>query len=172
MARNVSIQHIRGVDANKPTLNAGEFYCATDTGRVWHSANPFKLTPVVSEVDLTAQGAAISTTTMFTPSVTGFYRINFYLKVTRAATTSSTLGGLTIKFSDGTDSVAQTILALGQTQAGASGTTNTGNATTSSLTGAISIWAVSGTAVTYAVAYTSSGGTSMQYEVHLKAVLL
>src|SRR6266568_696767 len=102
MARNVTLQHLRGIDANKPVLNAGEIYCATDTGRVWQGATPFKLTPVVGEVDLTAQGAAIAATTLFTPSVTGFYRIGFYLKVTRVATTSSTLGAVTITYSDGT----------------------------------------------------------------------
>jgi Major tropism determinant N-terminal domain len=35
MARNVSIQHIRGVAANIPALNAGEFYYATDTQKLF-----------------------------------------------------------------------------------------------------------------------------------------
>jgi len=172
MSRNVSLQLMRGVDANKPTLSAGELYCATDTGRVYHSTTPFRLTPVIADVDLVTQGAAVAATTLFTPSVSGFYKINFYLKVTRAATTSSVLGGLTITYNDGTDSVAQSVVAQGQTQAGATGTTNTGNSTTSILSGTLNIWAVSGTAVKYAIAYTSSGGTIMQYEAHLKSMIL
>lgn len=172
MSRILSLLHCRGVDANKPTLSAGELYCATDTGRVYHGTTPFRLTPVIADVDLTAQAAAVAAVTLFTPSATGLYKIDFYLKVTRAATTSSTLGGLTITYTDGTDSVAQSIVAQGQNQAGATGTTNTGNATTSILTGSLNIWAISGTAVKYAIAYTSSGSTTMQYEAHIKAMIL
>jgi hypothetical protein len=172
MARNVTLQHCRGVDANKPTLSAGEVYCATDTGRVYHGTAPFRLTPVVGEADLVTQAAAVAATILFTPVVSGFYKINFYLKVTRAATTSSTLGSLTITFSDGTDSVAQSIVAQGQNQLGATGTTVATNTTVAILTGTVDIWAVAGTAVKYAIGYTSSGTTTMQYEAHLKAQLL
>lgn len=35
MARNVSVQHLRGVFANIPILNAGEFYFATDTNKLY-----------------------------------------------------------------------------------------------------------------------------------------
>ena len=34
MARNVGVQHLRGVKANAPTLEAAEFYFATDTNEV------------------------------------------------------------------------------------------------------------------------------------------
>lgn len=126
-------------------------------------------------IDLTAQGAAIgagataNATLYAVPAAgVGMYRISWYLKVTRAATSSSTLGALTIKYTDGTDNVAQTITCGGNTQAGAYATTNTGNTTTSVLAGVLIVYAASSTNITYGVAYTSSGATSMQFEVHIK----
>lgn len=172
MARNNTLLHIRGVDANKPVLSDGEVYFATDSKRVYHGSGPNKLPPIVAEVDLTAQAAAVAATILLTPAVTGMYKIIAYLKVTRAATTSSTLGAVTITYSDGTDSVAQSVIMLGQTQAAVAGSTNAGNATTSVLTASLRIWAVAGTAIKYAIAYVNSGATTMQYEAHLKAQLL
>jgi hypothetical protein len=132
-----------------------------------------------AQVNLTTQGAAIgggataSTTLYAVPAAgVGMYRVSWYLKVTRAATTSSILGALTLKWTDGTDNVAQTMTALGQTEAGVGGTTNAGNATTSVLSGSEIIWAQSSTNITYGVAYTSVGGTTMQYEVHIRVEAL
>lgn len=129
------------------------------------------LSPVASlaKADLTAQGAAVASTLLYSVPATqgGLYRIRFYLKVTRAATTSSTLGALTITFTDATDSVAQSVVAQGSTQAGVAGTTNAGNATTSVLQGTITVNAKAGTAVNLAIAYTSAGATTMQFEAHL-----
>ena len=172
MTRNITVQLCRGVDANKPTLSAGELYCATDTGRVYHGTTPFRLIPIVGDVNLVAQAAAVAATALLTPAITGMYSVEVYLKVTTAATTSSTLGAVTITYSDGTDSVAQSVVMLGQTQAGVAGTTNTGNATTSVLTGTLNVWAVAGTAIKYAIAYVTSGTTTMKYEAHLKVALL
>ena len=163
----ISILHKRGVDANRPALSDGEFYLATDTKRLFHGSGPNRVPVQVGVADLTAQTAAKSATTILTPSVTGLYRISAYLKVTTAATTSSTLGGVTITFTDGTDSVAQSHVMAMATQAGAIATTNTGNATTSKLSGSLVIWAKTGVAIQYAIGYASSGGTAMQYEAHL-----
>jgi len=121
-----------------------------------------------AEVDLTAQTAAISATTLLTPSVSGLYRISVYLKVTRAATTSSTLGALTIAFTDASDSVAQSLVVGLRTEAGATATTNAGNATSSKLVGQCIVNAKAAVAITYAIAYVSSGTTTMLYEAHLK----
>lgn len=168
----ISILHKRGVDANRPVLADGEMYFCTNTKRVFHGSVPNRFVTQVASSDLTAQGAAIATTTLFTPAVTGLYRINIYEKVTRAATTSSTLGAVTIGYTDGTDSVAQTIVAGLVTQAGAVATTNTGNATSSKLYGSVVIFALTAVAVTFAVAYVSSGATTMQFESHFTAEAL
>ncbi len=162
----ISILHKRGVDANRPSLADGEFYLATDSKRLFHGSVANRIPVQAGVADLTAQSAAKTATTLLTPSVTGLYRISAYLKVTTAAGTSSTLGALTITYTDGTDSVAQSHICGLQTQAGAIATTNAGNTTASKLLGDIVIYAKAGVAVQYAIAYASSG-TAMQYEAHL-----
>ena len=128
------------------------------------------ITPL-GAADGTAQAAAVTSSLLYAVPATQtqvvLYRIKFYLKVTRAATTSSTLGALTITFTDASDSVAQSVVALGGTQTGAAGTTNTGNSTVSVLQGTLTVNAKAGTNINFAIAYTSSGATTMQFEYHL-----
>jgi hypothetical protein len=124
---------------------------------------------VVTEIDLTAQTAAVSATNLIASPATSRYRVTAYLKVTTAATTgsaTSTLGGVTITYADGTDSAAQSVVMQMQTQAGAAATTNTGNSTTSVLSGQLVIYAHSGTAIQYAIAYASNTANQMAYEAH------
>ena len=87
----------------------------------------------VATVDLTAQTAAVGTTTLYAvpASGAGQYRLVWNAKVTTPATTggtSSTLGALTIVYTD-PDGVAQTITAGALTSAGAVATTSTTNTT-------------------------------------------
>lgn len=120
----------------------------------------------IATIDLTGQVAAIASTLLYTPTASGMFRISAYLKITTAGT-SPVLGPLTITFTDGTDSVAQSMVMQLSTQAGASATTNAGNSTTSTLNGEMVIWAKTGVAINYAVALTGTVGTAA-YEVHLK----
>lgn len=118
---------------------------------------------IVASANVVNQAAAVAATTIFTPSVAGRYRITFYLKVTRAATTSSQLGAVTITYQDGADSVAQSVVLSAQNQAGAQANSNTGNSTTTVLSGSFNLFA-NATAIQYAIAYASVGATTMQYE--------
>lgn len=121
----------------------------------------------VATVDLTAQTAAITATTLYTPTATGLFRVIAYLKITTAGT-SPIVGPVTIAYTDGTDSVAQSVIMSCQTQAGvAQATGNSGNTTTSVLTGTLAIWAKTGVAITYAIALTGTVGAG-QYEAHLR----
>lgn len=124
----------------------------------------------LAAVDLVTQAAAVGSTLLYAVPATqgGIYKIWFSLKVTRAATTSSTLGALTITYTDATDSVAQSVVALAGTQAGAAATTNAGNSTTTVLQGHVTVNAKAGTNINFAIGYVSSGATSMQYEAHLQ----
>lgn len=125
----------------------------------------------LATVDLTTQSAAISATTIYTPTATGMFRLSFYLQVTRAATSSSILGGATgivITYNDGAGNVAQSVTLLGQTQAGVAASVNSGNTTASSLAASIVINARTGVAIQYAIGYTSVGATTMQYSVSAK----
>lgn len=127
---------------------------------------------VTNKVDLTAQTAAVSATNLVASPATARYRISAYLKVTTPATTgaaTSTLGAVTITYADGTDSVPQSVAMQMQTEAGASATTNSGNATTSVLSGELVIYAATGTAIKYAIAYASNTAAQMAYEAHLAA---
>jgi hypothetical protein len=117
-------------------------------------------------VDLTGQVAAIAATTLYTPTATAMFRISAYLKITTPGT-SPVLGPVTITYTDGTDSVAQSAVMLMATEAGAAATSNSGNATSSKLIGSMTIFAKTGVAIQYAVALTGTVGSGA-YEVHLK----
>lgn len=121
-------------------------------------------------VDLTAQSAAIAATTIYAvpASGVGMYRISFYLKVTTAASTSSKLGGVTITFTDPTDSVSQSVVAQLADNTGMASTSDVGNTTTSVLQGSMIITAKASTNIQYAVAYASVGGTAMVYKISMK----
>lgn len=123
----------------------------------------------VSTVNLTAQTAAIAATDLITGGVGagqgGRYRINWYAKVTTAAGTSSTLGPLTITFTD-PDGVAQSITAGAQIAAGTIATTSTGNTTTTVLLGLPTMFNVKGGAsFQYAFGYASVAAAAMNYSL-------
>lgn len=129
----------------------------------------------LATVDLAGQSAAIADTTIYTPTASGLFRISAYLQVTTPATISSVLGGATglvIKFNDGDGNVAQANTVALMTAAGAIATTAAGNTTTTNLDGSIVIYAKTGVAIKYAIGYTSSGLTAMQFAAHLKVEAL
>jgi hypothetical protein len=128
------------------------------------------LTYEVATVDLTAQTAAVITTTLYAVPATGAgqYSLSWDAKVTTAAGTSSTLGALTIVYTD-PDGVVQTITAGAQTSAGAIATTSATNTTAAVLLGVpMLINAKASTNITYAFAYASNAANAMNYNLHIK----
>lgn len=124
--------------------------------------------PSLSNVDLTAQSAAIVTTTLFAAVTATQYRVSWNTKITTAATTSSTLGALTITYTD-PDGVVQTITAAAQSSTGVIETTDAGNTTTTVMIGIPMLLNVkASTNIQYAFAYASSGATAMQYNLHIR----
>jgi len=123
----------------------------------------------VAQVDLTGQTAAIGTTTLYAVPASGQYRLSWNSKVTTAAGTSSTLGPLTIVYTD-PDGNAVTITA-GALQIG--GTVNT-TVTTNSITTAVLqgiplvLNCKAGTNITYAMAYASNAANAMAYNLHIR----
>ena len=111
---------------------------------------PFRAaTPIV----LTAQAASISATTLGIGTVRpGLYRITWHARITRAASTSSSLT-VTFAWTDG--AVAQS----------AAQTAITGNSTTSFGSSVVPFRVDSASAITYATTYSSSGATTMQYRL-------
>lgn len=121
-------------------------------------------------VDLTGQTAAIGTTTLYAvpASGAGQYRVSWNAKVTTAAGTSSTLGALTLVYTD-PDGVVQTLTCGAQTSAGAIATTTTTNTTAAVLIGLpLLLNCKASTNITYAMAYASNAAAAMNYNLHLK----
>lgn len=135
---------------------------------------PISPTEIIS-IDLTAQAAAVSATNLYLPTATAMYRISGYLKVTTAASVSSILGGTTgvvITYTDGTDSVMQSVTMSAFSQAGNTLTIssgNTGNTTTTvTVLGSTTVYAKTAAQMQYAIGYSSTGSPVMAYEAHLR----
>ena len=105
----------------------------------------------VGGVSLETQFTTITTTAIPTTALaTGLYRVSYSVRVTRAATTSSSLT-LTIGWTAGGVACSQ------------SGAAVTGNTTASQQNGSFVVNSDGGTTITYALAYVNVGGTSMLY---------
>ena len=102
---------------------------------------------------LTTQAAAISATNLYTATI-GMYRVCYDVQVTRAATTSSSVG-VTIGWNNGS----------AQTKSSTAVATNVLNAEDGNC------YVVNSTTanITYAATYASSGGTSMQFALRVTA---
>lgn len=124
---------------------------------------------VVNTVDLTAQNASITTTNINSGTLAaGQYIVTWYAKVTTAAGVSSTLGPLTLGWTD-PDAVGLAITATAATAGGGTATSSTGNTTTTVLLGIPVLLNVkASTNVTYAMAYASNAANAMQYNLHIK----
>ena len=115
-----------------------------------------KVGGALATVNITGQTAAQSATTLYTTTTSGLYTVNYYAKVTTAATTNSSLGAFTV-ISTAPDSTISTTV----------GQTTSQNSTTSGfISGTITVFAASGTAIQYSCGYSSSGATAMQYSLY------
>lgn len=133
------------------------------------------LTGVVGAANLLTQSAALTTATLYTPAAVGAYRVSFMVTLTRAATTSSTLGaGINLNYSTGDSSTALVqnvpVWVIGSTTA-TQDTGSTANTVGLTLIGAVTVY-TNTTAMTYDVGYTSSGATTMQYSIHVRVEAL
>ena len=161
------------VRINLSALSGG----AAPTVTVVYLGTPGAGSSLVAQTDLTVQAASIGATTIYTVPTTadGVYEIAWVATVTRAATTSSTLGGsaagLQIVYTDPDDSVVKTTPTAGASAAGtniAFSQINQGNTTAVTANGKIVIRAKAGTNIQYQFGYTTSGATSMQYNLHIR----
>ena len=170
---SIQVQLKRGVLANRPTLASGELYFATDSQQIAVGSAPVRFCPVVAVQDLTAQSAGLAALTIFTPTLTGFFRVSTRLKCTRAATTSSTLGGVTIGYTDGDDAtIVSRVMGLWPTTGLVVAASSTANTAATQLDGSIVIYAKSGVSVNITIGYASSGTTTMQYSCHTRVEAL
>lgn len=173
---SATIQVKRGVLANRPALASGEFYYSTDTNQVSIGPTPtFVGSPVVAVQNLTGLAAVKAATTLFTPAVTGLFRISCVLKITTAATTSCTLGGaggVVVTYTDGDGSLALSQTMGMRNNAGAAGINATTNSTATQINGDMYLYAKAGVSVTFTAGYASTGATSMVYSCHMRVEAL
>lgn len=76
--------------------------------------------------------------------------------------------GVTITYTDGTDSVAQSVVMSLTKQDGTVGINNAGNTTTTVLYGSIAVYAKTGVAIQYAIDYTSNTAAQMAYAARMR----
>lgn len=110
---------------------------------------------LVASASLTTQAASISATSFGRAvSTEGLYRVSYFARITRAATTSSSL-----------------TVAIGGVNGGVtcsmSGSAMTGNTTATVQSGTVNIQSDASESLTYTTTYASSGGTAMQYGLWL-----
>lgn len=117
----------------------------------------------IAKVALVTQSAAINATTVYAVVTDGFYTVNYCATVTRAATTSSTLGALQLKWT-GPDNVVKTWPSNNTNGLNQAATNATGTAV---IGGSVTVYAKAGSNLQYIMGYTSSGGTTMQYSLHI-----
>lgn len=114
-------------------------------------------------LDLSAQAANISATDLVASAdvVGGIYRVTVYIIVSQAATTSSTLPSVTISWTGGDSVTAQSVTVTAASPSG--------NVLTTLYQGSIVLNSAAAAAIQYATSsYASSGGTPMQYALHLR----
>lgn len=134
-------------------------------GRVVHTltrglADTLYTRNVATPVSLAAQGAAISTTNLFASAPVGQYRVCWNQQITQAATTSSSLQ-TTIGWNNG---AAKTSTFWVDAAAGSTGTAaDTSNTLNSERGNCIQIWSAAAQNITYAVTYSSTGATPLQF---------
>lgn len=133
-------------------------------GSVWTSAARYP--QQVATADIVATASATSTTTLFTPTADGVYRISVYMKITTTGT-SPVAGPVTITYTDADGSVAQSHTMLLQSNTGTVVTTTVNNSTTTgTVNGSMVVNAKSGVAIQYAIAVSGTFGAG-RYTAHL-----
>lgn len=158
-----------GGDLYVPNIKATSgtrYTCIDSTGKF--TSQTTACNGVVAQDDLTAQGASISTKTLYAVPSTGAggYRVSCYEVLTQAATTSSTLPTVNLIWTDKDTGVTKT---LGICTATTSNTLGVTAPAANVLGQSGIIYATASTNIQYQTSgYATSGATSMQYAIHMK----
>lgn len=121
---------------------------------------------VGTPVSLVTQGAVIGSTSCYSVPVDGLYMICWNATVTRAATSSSTLGSFQVAYTEATDNVLKT---FPTSQDNFDNATNA-NTTGAAIGGVYTVHAKAGSTLNYIMGYSSSGATSMQYNLEITVI--
>lgn len=153
---------------NLPTPPGSQDVLDAQTGRkmdsVWYRwiislVTRLQLAPFVQKsVELTAQNASIGTTPIPRPTTTsGYYRANWYVRVTTPATTGAATSSIlvTISWTEGGIALSK------------ASTAQTGNTTSTYDQGVLVFKADQNTPINYATTYASNTANQMKYEVSI-----
>jgi hypothetical protein len=145
-------QYKVGEDPQEGTVTLPWIYYLTQQGQALDQS-PSRIRSVGP---LLTQGASIAATDMTGGGLNaGFYEIRYFAKVTRAATTSSSLI-VTFDWTTGGNTLSQSFPAM------------TGNTVTTFQTDILPLIKVDASSpIRYSTTYASVGGTSMQYELEI-----
>lgn len=156
---------VNDLAAKQSTLVSGN-NIKTVNGNSLLGSTDIVTTRKVAQVDIAATSSATSTTTIFTPSASGMYRLSVYLKISTTGT-SPVAGPVTITYQDADGSVAQSHVMLLQSVTGTVVTTTVNNSTTTgTVNGSMIINAKTGVAITYAIAVSGTFGAG-RYVAHI-----
>jgi hypothetical protein len=115
-------------------------------------------------VDLTAQAANISVTTIVATPAPGLYRVSGYISVSQVATSSSTLPSIVLTWTDQNSGQAMSLTLT---------PTNSGNLLTTVQENNAILSVNSSTDIQFSTTgYASSGATPMQYSIHMRVEAL
>ncbi len=158
-------------DAGIPTVvGVSTFAGLTGTMTTAQLPSGVPIQPVAPLV-LTAQAGALVITPILTPASTGLYRISVTLKLTTTGT-SPVVGPVTITYTDGDDSTAQSkVMSFNNTVGAVATTTVNSSLTTSNIDGNMVVWAKSGSAISIAIAESGTIGTG-RWAGHVKVEAL
>lgn len=123
-----------------------------------------KLAKTVASAALLDQTAAIAATDIYTTLEGGFYRLSFSAEVNRAATSSSVLGPFQYKF---TEANMESVVTAPPGNTNHINQSVANSTATGYISGTYIIHAKAGTAIQYIMGYSSTGATTMRYNIHV-----
>lgn len=161
-----------GVGITLPGATSGNCIIAQSAvagGTHTFTANGGNINETMASVDSTAQSAATGTLTAFAVVNAGQYHVSWNAKITQAATSSSTLGPMTLGWTDPDGTANSTVVSATVAAGSLTVSGQTTNTTAVFMVGTpLTLNCKAGTNITYSFAYASSGATAMQYNLHIK----
>jgi len=149
--------HLKCVNGSAATV-----FSVNQAGVIANYNNVATISPgvpsIIGTINITGQVAAVTATTVYTPTVTGLYKLDLHLQWT-VAPTSGVIGPVTITYTDGDNSVAQSVIMAMQSTTGTSVTSTTLFTTASQINGSICFYAETGVAIQYAIAQSGTIGS-------------
>jgi len=167
------------VDGPTTAIPNGDLISMTTVGAVQKLTDSGIAAASVSgptRIDAVTQSAAIGTTPILTcpasPATGTNYLFSWNAQVTTAATVSSTMGPLQLTYTTpngGTFTAVSISYGVGPSVSALVTAANTGNSSTTPSQGLpFLLNCQAGSTISYAMGYTSSGGTAMVYDLHIR----